>query len=184
MVFPTVTTPATEPTCVPRILLLNDVPTSYPFKLAKCPSQQYFQVCFKEFHGRGPPTNEFGSPGDVYFDFQTKDHELYGRLSHSWEKYVDQHSVIVHPYLPNYRLERASITSDCNWVWFRTSEIQVVIIWALSAEDRSSLREFQRNRRLTQKSRQGWVKVPPWSETQCEHGLSVHPSSEKAQAFA
>jgi hypothetical protein len=113
--MPPSTTQAGPPR-IPRFLLLKDVPSSFPFVPTKC--REYSQFRFTEYHGCGPPSNDLGSPGDVYFDTQTKGDDLYGKLEHVWEKHTLQGPVIVHPYLPSYRLQRAPLPLECYWICF------------------------------------------------------------------
>jgi hypothetical protein len=62
--------------------------------------------------GQGPPPDDIGNPGDIYFDYIHSDIVnfeklvLYARMKHSWELWVgkDLKNLLQHPHLPNYFL--------------------------------------------------------------------------------
>ena len=90
----------------------RNVPTSFPYETQRNTVTDAVQIYHLIFDGQGPPPDDIGDPGDIYFDHLNSDilHfqklVLYARMDHSWKQWCgrDINNLLQHPYLPKYFL--------------------------------------------------------------------------------
>jgi hypothetical protein len=93
---------------------VQGVPTEYPYETRGSDGTVTggTHIHHLVFDGQGPPPDDIGDPGDIYFDYVHSDIVnfqtlvLYARMEHCWKRWPgkDLHNLLQHPYLPNYFL--------------------------------------------------------------------------------
>jgi hypothetical protein len=91
---------------------VQGVPADFPYATQPSEGNSGAQIHHLVFDGQGPPPDDIGDPGDIYFDYLNSDTikfeklALFARMEHSWSQWPgkDLQNLLQHPHLPNYFL--------------------------------------------------------------------------------
>lgn len=98
--------------CQQSTFLVQNLPAEFPYDTQGLDSAVGVQIHYLVFDGQGPPPDDIGDPGDIYFDFVHSDIVnfgklvLYARMERCWKLWPgkDLTNLLQHPHLPTYFL--------------------------------------------------------------------------------